>query len=151
MELRLLDHTDQKEAERICKVLLDSYSVEARLIGADDFPPLRRQSDDIRRSASTFYGGSWGGRLVAVAEIEESEDGSVNIAGFVVHPEAFRRGIGSRLLRHVMAELGAASFTVSTAASNRPAIALYGKHGFRLQRRWMIGGIDMVTLARDVG
>jgi ribosomal protein S18 acetylase RimI-like enzyme len=43
----------------------------------------------------------------------------------------------------------AALATVSTAASNAPAIALYEKYGFRLRSRWMTHGIDMVTLARD--
>ena len=149
MELIELDHTDEKESERISRILRESYAVEAKLIDADDFPPLRRRSGDIRRAASRFYGCRREGRLVAVAEVEEADEGAANIAGFVVRPEVFQQGLGSRLLQHVLATVPACRFTVSTATLNAPAIALYEKHGFRVRDRWVIEGIDMVTLERN--
>ena len=147
MTVSRLDHTDPAQAERICRVLLASYAVEAALVGVEDFAPLRRGSREIRAATSTFYGGVTEGRLVAVAEIEETGEGTANIAGFVVHPDVFRQGIGSQLLQHVLTTVEATRFSVSTAAVNGPAIALYEKHGFRLRDRWSTpDGIDMITL-----
>jgi ribosomal protein S18 acetylase RimI-like enzyme len=149
VEVSTLDHSDQSESERIGQILRESYAVEAEWIGADDFPPLRRRSSDIRKATSTFYGVLSAGRLVAVAEVEATGDETANIAGLVVHPNFFRQGFGSRLLQHVLTAVPADSFTVSTAAANRPALALYEKHGFHLRRRWATHGIDMVTLERS--
>jgi ribosomal protein S18 acetylase RimI-like enzyme len=143
-----LDHTDPAQAAAICELLVAAYTVEAQLIGVTDFAPLRRTADDIAAAASTFVGGSADGRLVAVAELEELGTEAVHIASFAVHPAVFRRGIGHGLLRHVLEAVGPGRVTVSTAAANRPAIALYEKGGFAISRRWEIEGIDMVTLAR---
>jgi hypothetical protein len=96
MDLLTLDHADEVWSERICRLLWDSYAVEAQLIGIEDFAPLRRGSAQIRAAASTFYGCLREGRLVAVAEVEDLGGGTSNIAGFVVHPSVFRRGIGTR-------------------------------------------------------
>jgi ribosomal protein S18 acetylase RimI-like enzyme len=137
-------------SEAICAILCRSYAVEAELIGVEDFPPLRRTSEDIRASQSTFIGCSSENRLVAVAELEHENDRSTNIAGFVVHPEFFRRGIGSHLLRHVLASVGTQTVTVSTAAANVPAVSLYEIHGFSIFKRWSIEDLEMVTLARSL-
>lgn len=143
-----LDHTDPEQAATICELLVAAYTVEARLIGVADFAPLRRTAEDIAAAPSTFFGSSADGRLVAVAELEELGREAMNIASFAVHPTAFRRGFGHRLLRHVLESEGSGRVTVSTAAANRPAIALYEKEGFTVSRRWGIEGIDMVTLVR---
>jgi len=145
-----LDHTDPEQAATICEVLVAAYTVEARLIGVTDFAPLRRTAEDIAAAPSTFFGSSADGRLVAVAELEELGKEAVNIASFAVLPAVFRRGIGLRLLRHVLEAVGSARVTVSTASANQPAIALYEKEGFAISRRWEIEGIDMVTLARRI-
>jgi ribosomal protein S18 acetylase RimI-like enzyme len=148
-EFSRLDQTDPAQAERICRLLRDSYAVEARLIGVEDFAPLRRGIADIRNASSTFHGCSRGGSLVAVAEVEREADGTANIAGFVVDPGAFRKGIGTRLLLHVLQVVGDSAVTVSTASANAPAIALYEKHGFGIRRHWRTDcGIAMVTLER---
>jgi len=152
MDFLTLDHADDVWSESICRLLWDSYAVEAQLIGIEDFAPLRRGSAQIRAAASTFYGCLREGRLVAVAEVEDLGGGTSNIAGFVVHPSVFRRGIGTRLLRHILLTVRAARFTVSTAAVNAPAIALYEKDGFRIRDRWVTpDGIRMVTLERHAG
>jgi ribosomal protein S18 acetylase RimI-like enzyme len=149
VEISLLDHTDPARSEELGEILRESYAVEAERIGAPDFPPLRRKSSDIRKAGSRFYGGVSAGRLVAVAEVEENRDGTANIAGFVVLPSLFRRGLGSRLLEHLLAVVPASQLTVSTAAANGPAIGLYEKHGFHIRHRWATHGIDMVTLERS--
>jgi ribosomal protein S18 acetylase RimI-like enzyme len=150
MQYAKLDHVDPLVSERICRVLLDAYAVEARLIGAVDFPPLRRSAANIRRSDAVFYGCWDQGHLVAVAEVEGNGREGWHIASFVVHPSRFRRGIGSGLLQHVLGVVGTTRVTVSTASANAPALALYEQHGFRICRRWSASDhIDMVTLATD--
>ncbi len=149
MEFVKLNHADKRQAECIQGHFFDSYSVEARLIGIPDFPPLRRTVDNIRSAQSSFVGCMINDRLVAVAEIERKSNGSANIAGFAVRPSSFRRGIGSRLLCHLLDTLGNSQVTVSTAWENKPAISLYETHGFRVANRWATqSGIDMVTLLK---
>ena len=144
-----LNHADPAEAGRICALVRRSYPVEAELIGVRDFPPLRRAAADIRDARSRFFGCLYDGSLVAVAEVEGDETAGWHIASFAVHPEMFRRGVGSSLLENVGRALGTDRLTVSTAAANKPAVALYEKHGFRIWERWSTGdGIDMVTLTR---
>ena len=144
-----IDSTCASESERIRSLLYDSYSVEAGLIGMADFPPLWRTSTDIRGSNSKFLGCVLNGTLVAVAELEIGDDESNNIASFAVHPSVFRQGIGMSLLLHVLHSYRGGRLTVSTAVRNKPAISLYEKHGFRIEKEWRTEcGIDMVTLAR---
>jgi ribosomal protein S18 acetylase RimI-like enzyme len=147
VEIARIEHGDPAAAEELCRLLVRSYSVEAELIGAVDFPPLRRSAVDVRNAESTFYGAVDGGRLIAAAELEQGEGGSAHIASFVVDPDVFRLGIGSRLLEGVLALPGIGRVTVSTAALNQPAVALYQKRGFTVSKRWAIAGIDMVTMA----
>jgi ribosomal protein S18 acetylase RimI-like enzyme len=147
-----LDHTDPTQSERIRRVLFDAYSIEAGLIGVADFPPLRRSAANIRNTQSTFFSYTHEGELIAVAEIERERAQQANIASFVVHPNFFRKGIGSQLLRHVVELLGNTLITVSTASKNRPAIALYEKHGFQISESWTTEcQIEMVTLSRNEG
>lgn len=126
--------------------MVAAYQIEGELIGVEDFPPLRRAATDIRATEATFFGCVENERLIAAAEVEEAKDGGPHIGGFVVHPSEFRRGIGSKLLNHVLQSLADSRTTVSTAALNRPALSLYEKHGFTVVRQWNIGSIEMVTL-----
>ena len=147
MNIMKLDHSKSLEANQICRTLLSSYAVEAQLIGVTDFPPLRRTATEILDSRSVFYGYWYENRLAAVTEIEKDGENPPNIASFAVHPQFFRRGIGSELLQHIVLLLVSGRITVSTASQNIPAISLYEKHGFRNTGRWTTpDGIDMVTM-----
>ncbi len=152
IELTSVDHADAELARRISEVLLAAYAVEAELLSVQDFPPLRRTAEDVRVSLSRFYGAWAQGRLVGVAEVEDAGGIAPHIAGLAVHPSVFRRGVGSRLLGWVLARLDAPEVTVSTAARNPPAIALYARHGFEVVDRWTTpDGYAMVTLCRQAG
>lgn len=149
LSFQVLDHTDEQEAERIRQLFFDSYSVEARIIGVRDFPPLRRTRAEILDSDAVFHGTFMIDRLSSVAELEHSRDGIINIAGFAVHPELFRRGIGARFLEHLIQGSAGYTMTVSTAIANGPAISLYQKSGFSICQTWKTPcGIEMVTLER---
>ncbi len=149
LAFRKLDHKDEVESEQIRQLFFDSYSVEAQVIGVRDFPPVRRTREDIVDAGAIFHGAFVSNRLCAVCELEYLPDDSINIAGFAVLPELFRRGIGSRFLDHLICSCGCREMTVSTAAANRPAIALYQKFSFSSCRNWETPcGIQMVTLRR---
>jgi ribosomal protein S18 acetylase RimI-like enzyme len=143
-----LDPSLPGRAEEIHGVMQASYRVEAGLLGVEDFPPLRRRVEEIAMAGTSFFGARSGGVLAAVAELEPTSGDSAHVNAFVVHPAFFRRGIGRALLRRLQAEPRRGRLTVSTAAANRPAIALYTSLGFQLEREWAKPfGLAMVTLA----
>jgi ribosomal protein S18 acetylase RimI-like enzyme len=124
-----------------------AYREEARLLGVENFPPLRRTVEDLGRSSSIWFGLSLDGTLAAVLEIEE-HPARLHIASLIVHPDFVRRGLATRLLRYLLdVEFPGQAFSVATGAANTPAIRLYEKLGFQIQQRWKTGeGIAMVTL-----
>ncbi len=51
-----LNQTKVETAERIRAVFQISYAVEAKLLQANDFPPLRRKLNEFVESETIFYG-----------------------------------------------------------------------------------------------
>ena len=146
MIIRALEHTELEVAEDIQCLFQDSYQAEARLLGLEDFPPLRRTVSQIQGADSLFLGCWSRERLVALAELERESDRAMNIAGFVVLPDMFRKGVGTALLTHIFTRFAECSITVATARANVPAVALYTKHGFEVHERWRTpDGLPMVT------
>jgi len=72
------------------------------------------------------------GRVVGFVDYWLVHD-EIHLLAIATHPDARRRGIGGRLLDHLL-ELGrargAALVTLEVRRSNRPAIALYERAGF---------------------
>jgi len=126
-----------------------SYREEARLLDIDDFPPLRRTVEAIQQAPSRFFGLSVEGTLAAVAEVDADSE-PLDLSALVVHPDFFRRGLATALLRQLLdGEFPGRAVSVTTGAANGPAIQLYEKLGFRLVDRWDHGeGIPMVTFHR---
>lgn len=148
--LRRLDQRQADVAARIQSIMIAAYQIEAELLHARDFPPLRRGASEIQASESAFWGCFMGQELAGVTELEPAGAGKVSIASLVVHPDFFRQGIATRLIRHVLGCHPSAGLTVSTGALNEPALRLYRKLGFQESVRWATGcGIAMVTLSRD--
>lgn len=136
-------------ADQIYDVFQLSYKVEADLVGAENFPPLERTSAHIQSSRSKFLGVRIGSDLAAVVEFTQSGE-DLNIDSLVVHPNYFRRGLASQLLRSLLSEADWQYADVETAAANNPAITLYQKHGFCVAEQWMTGdGIEKVRLMRQ--
>lgn len=107
-----------------------AYQVEANLIGAHDFPPLRVSLESLVTRPGRFYGITQDGRLVGAIEVEELGPQARQIAALVVEPDCARRGIGRRLVEFVL-EVEPGRIVVSTSAANAPALALYRAVGFR--------------------
>lgn len=144
----LLDHRSESVAVQIHALFQRSYEVEARLIGAEDFPPLRRTVQQIRSSPGACLGARQG--LDLVAAVEYAIDGShLDIENLAVDPGYFRQGWGTRLLQALLERVAWRTATVETAAGNLPAVALYEKTGFSLSRRWTTAEcIEKVGLSR---
>jgi ribosomal protein S18 acetylase RimI-like enzyme len=105
-----------------------SYAVEADLIGDDRLSPLHEDEHAIASWRGRWVTAWDGVELVGAAAWSERED-HVDIAKVMVSPSAMRRGIGSSLVRAVLAA-SAGPVVVSTGRDNVPAVSLYAKHGF---------------------
>ena len=128
--IKKLAHREQQVAKQIQRLFRVSYAVEAELLGASVFPPLERQLQSYMQSDNAFYGYFSEGNLAAAAEIDAGTD-ATHIQSLVVHPDYFRRGIGSALVNFVFKTYPAKVFTVETGAANKPATELYLKCGFK--------------------
>ncbi len=149
-DVSIVEHGQVEEAEALAALMRRAYTVEAGLLGAEDFAPLRRTAQDVASATeSVFYGvrgtdGAW----VAACEVEP-EGAGVCIASLVVCPSMFRRGVASALLAAVLSRYVGQEVVVSTGVDNAPALSLYAKWGFEARERWQTPcGLDMVTLGR---
>lgn len=134
-------------AEHIYHIMQDAYAVEAHLLNAQDFPPLRRTVRDVATSSNQFIGAFQHNALIGVCELEHMSKGVTLIASTVVSPTHFRRGVASLLIEHVLKRDDMESVMVSTAQDNAPAIALYQKHGFVVHDSEILpDGMKLVTL-----
>lgn len=105
-----------------------AYLVEAALIGSDGIPALHDDLASLTTAGLTWHGCRDDlGLLGAVATT--AAGGVVDIDRLVVAPRAFRRGVGTALVAHVLA-LAGGPVTVSTGRANTPARALYERAGF---------------------
>jgi ribosomal protein S18 acetylase RimI-like enzyme len=146
----VLEHQKQEQAERICEVLRAGYRAEAALIGVEDFPPLRRTAADVAGSVAEFLGFLRPGGLVAVAEVLVAATRDVELASLSVDPRVARTGIGSALVRAVLARHAGRDCVVSTATDNLPAIRLYERLDFRIRSNETTPeGIRKVILVRS--
>jgi ribosomal protein S18 acetylase RimI-like enzyme len=128
--INILDQQEDTVAEKIYHVFQASYAVEAELLEAKDFPPLKRTIIDFKNIDTSFFGHWIGKELTAVIEIEPSPN-TFHICSLVVHPTYFRRGIASELITFIFKLLVGNKITVETGLANIPAIALYKSFGFK--------------------
>ncbi|AZN42503.1 GNAT family N-acetyltransferase [Paenibacillus albus] len=133
--IRAIQLNDQAQVRELLKMQLLSYSVEARLIGFYGIPGLHDTVETLQACGEQFFG-CWQGEALAGAVSFKEENGCIDIHRLVVHPDFFRRGIGERLVSHVLDifQHRAAKFIVATGAANLPAKRLYTKLGFVEQR-----------------
>lgn len=150
MRIKVIDHKNSGVAEEIHRISYAAYCEEAQLLGLAeaDFFPLGRTAAHIQAADALFLGYFLENKLVALTEIESEGSQQINIGSFVVAPEMFRKGIGTALLKAILARYPGFFLTVSTAKKNLPAIGLYKKHGFVVQHTWHTPDrIEMVTLS----
>jgi len=122
-------------AGEIRAVFQVSYAVEADLLNALDFPPLKRSLDNFLKSKTDFYGYFLNNELAAVIEIKSQKE-STHLQSLVVDPFFFRKGIGQKLVNFAFDSYNTSQFSVETGLANLPAISLYKKLGFIETKRW---------------
>jgi len=127
--IKKLDHEKLDRAIEIQNVFQLSYKVEAALLNAKEFPPLKRSLTEFIGSKNDFYGFLIDDVLAAVIEIKSTKK-VTHIQSLVVLPTFFRRGIAQNILDFTFTNFDTALFTVETGAANLPATALYKKNGF---------------------
>jgi ribosomal protein S18 acetylase RimI-like enzyme len=130
-----INNKKTKIAEEIRAIFQASYTVEAKMLKAVDFPPLRRTVSQFLKSDSEFYAYYLIKNIAGVIEIENDED-LTHIQSLVVYPKYFRNGIGSKLVQFILDAYKSKIFTVETGIDNHPAIKLYKSFGFQEQKQW---------------
>ena len=130
-----LDNKNIFVAEKIRTVFQLSYAIEAKLLRAIDFPPLKRTISQFLNSNSEFYAYYLNQNIAGLIEIKNNQD-LTHIQSLVVYPKYFRKGIGRKLVQFVLGTYKSIIFTVETGVDNYPAIKLYISLGFEEQNQW---------------
>ena len=79
---------------------------------------------------------AWIGRRIAgIGALKDLRDGSGEVKSMRTHPQFLRRGVGSQLLEHIVAEartrgMRRLSLETGSGVAFAPALALYRKRGF---------------------
>ena len=148
--IKKLKHTNTKVATEIRSVFQVSYAVEAELLKAVDFPPLKRPLESFINSDTQFFGYLKEEELVGVVEINHTAD-FTHIQSLVVAPKFFRQGIAKQLMKFVFDTFDSNLFIVETGVDNGPATTLYLKSGFKEVKQWDTDhGIRKVKFERRV-
>ncbi|MEM6737673.1 MAG: GNAT family N-acetyltransferase [Bacteroidota bacterium] len=133
--IKKLQNNDIETSSQIYAVFQLSYAVEAEILGANDFPPLKRPLESYLKSSNDFYGYLENNELAGVIELEQT-DKYIDINSLVVKPKFFRRGIGRKLIEFTFNRFDANLFIVETGVKNQPATELYKKLGFKEIKQW---------------
>ncbi|MFT7899794.1 GNAT family N-acetyltransferase [Tenacibaculum ascidiaceicola] len=133
--IKRLNNKIEETSLEIQKVFRASYKIEAKLLNADDFPPLKREVVNYMNSDTEFYGFWKNNEIAAIIEVESSFE-NTDIHSLVVHPNYFRQGLGKQLTTFVLNNFNSETYTVETGAKNIPAIKLYKQLGFEEQKQW---------------
>lgn len=146
--IKRLEQTDLEIAKKIRSLFQLSYKVEAKLLKAIDFPPLKRVLKDFTSSKTVFYGFYIEEHLSGVIEISCHHE-FTHINSLVVDPNFFRQGIAKRLMKFVFDKLDSNLFVVETGLKNEPAIKLYKGLGFTEVTQWDTDhGVRKIKLER---
>jgi ribosomal protein S18 acetylase RimI-like enzyme len=138
-------------ARQLHNLMQAAYKVEAQILKADDFPPLRRTMQKLSTAQSRFFGIRENGNLHAAIELVVLH-ADVYIDALVVAPAQFRKGLGSALLQHVLGLYPDKTFIVQTGNANIPAINLYHKSGFITESATTTpAGLKLISLVKAPG
>tara|TARA_B110000046_G_scaffold155592_1_gene166009 strand:- start:2792 stop:3247 length:456 start_codon:yes stop_codon:yes gene_type:complete len=122
-------------SKKIRAVFQVSYKVEAKLLKATNFPPLKRPLEDYVISENMFFGYLKNEELVGVIEIDHNNS-YILIRSLVVDPLFFRQGIARKLMEFTFKTFDSNLFVVETGVENEPASKLYMKFGFIEVKQW---------------
>ena len=129
-----IDNKRNEIAKEIRRVFQASYTIEAEMLKAIDFPPLKRTISQFLDSDSEFYAYYLEQNMAGLIEIKNIQN-ATHIQSLVVYPKYFRQGIGRKLVKFVLGTCKSIIFTVETGIDNHPAIKLYISLGFEEQSK----------------
>lgn len=145
-----LQNNDIEISKKIFSVFQVSYAVEAKLLGATNFPPLKRSLENYIKSNTLFFGYFKNKNLAGVIEID-CNNNYTHINSLVVDPKFFRQGIARKLMDFTFNTFDSNLFTVETGLKNDPAITLYKKFGFKEVKQWDTDhGVRKVKFERKI-
>jgi len=148
--IQRLENSDIEIAKNIRSVFQLSYAVEAKLLNATDFPPLKRPLESYLKSDTMFFGYIENNEIVGIIEIEHDKN-CTDINSLVVAPNYFRQGIARKLLEFVFNSFDSKLFVVETGLENGPATALYIKFDFKEVKQWDTDhGVRKVKFERKI-
>ena len=130
-----LQNNEIEISKRIRSVFQASYKVEAKLLNATDFPPLKRPLENYVKSNTFFFGYLKNEDIAGVIEIDHNNDHTL-IRSLVVDPTFFRQGIAKKLMKFVLNTFDSKLFVVETGLENGPATKLYEQFGFIEVKQW---------------
>lgn len=130
-----INNKKNRIAKEIRDIFQISYAIEAKMLKAIDFPPLKRTISQFLNSNSEFYAYYLTNNIAGVIEIKNNQD-VTHIQSLVVYPKYFRKGIGSKLVQFILDTYKSRIFTVETGLDNYPAIRLYTSFNFEEQDQW---------------
>jgi len=130
-----IDNKRNEISLEIRRIFQSSYAIEAKMLKAIDFPPLKRTISQFIDSNSEFYAYYMKQNIAGLIEISSNQS-ITHIQSLVVYPKYFRQGIGKELVMFVLDTYTSTDFTVETGIDNHPAIKLYISLGFEEQNQW---------------
>ena len=130
-----IDNKRNEIAQEIRRIFQASYTIEAEMLKAIDFPPLKRTISQFLNSNSEFYAYYLNQNIAGLIEIKNNQD-LTHIQSLVVYPKYFRKGIGRKLVQFVLDTYKSIIFTVETGVDNHPAIKLYTSFDFQEQDKF---------------
>lgn len=145
-----LDHSNKLIAKQIRALFQESYAVEADILNAIDFPPLKRPIEDFIDCPNLFFGLYVDNNLAGIVEIK-IEELIIHIQSLVVKPDYFRKGIAQQLLDYIFNSIKSKKYIVETGINNTPAVNLYLKNEFIEVRQWDTDhGVRKVRFQRNL-
>jgi ribosomal protein S18 acetylase RimI-like enzyme len=133
--IKRLQNNDIEISKKIRSVFQSTYKIEAKLLNATDFPPLKRPLESYVNSNTAFFGYLKGKELAGVIEIDHN-DNFTHINSLVVDPIFFRQGVARELMEFVFKTFDSNLFVVETGLDNGPATKLYKKFDFIEVKQW---------------
>lgn len=120
--------------DTILKVINDAAQVYKGVIPDDRWKEPYMPAEELREEIEAgvwFFGWVEGGHLLGVTGIQALK-GTTLIRHAYVLPECQRRGIGTKLLEHLLGLAETSEILVGTWTDATWAIRFYEKHGFKL-------------------
>ncbi|MCL5130040.1 N-acetyltransferase [Algibacter sp. L4_22] len=133
--IKRLQNNDIEVSKKIRSVFQLSYKIEAKLLNATDFPPLKRPLENYINSETEFFGYLKDKELAGVIEIKHNNN-FTHINSLVVAPSFFRQGIARKLMEFIFERFNSKLLVVETGLENGPATELYKKFNFKEVKQW---------------